>query len=141
MNLRTVANLLLAFSSGHKACRPFLGRYFSAAVRLPTDFTAVANLVQTFGGGKEEKDFRPPPGSLPAVLRRAMVDKFTEFDEYQLAKHNKGKAGKKVRANDERMYACGTKLQLQVANFFLAQVDPSYFKYKGSHSRRVLNVL
>jgi telomerase protein component 1 len=28
-------------------------------------------------------------GSLPAVLRKAMVSKFIDFDEYQLAKYNK----------------------------------------------------
>ena len=30
-------------------------------------------------------------GSLPAVLRKAMVAKFPDFDEYQLAKYNKEK--------------------------------------------------
>ena len=36
-------------------------------------------------------------GSLPAILRKAMVAKFVDFDEYQLAKYNKGttKAKKK----------------------------------------------
>ena len=32
------------------------------------------------------------PGSLPASLRRVMKAKFSEFDEYQLAKHNKAPA-------------------------------------------------
>ena len=37
-------------------------------------------------------------GSLPAALRKVMSDKFGEFDNYQLAKYNKGgKKKKKVR--------------------------------------------
>ena len=36
-------------------------------------------------------------GSLPAALRKAMVDKFEEFDEYQLAKYNRERKGIMVR--------------------------------------------
>ncbi len=94
MNLRTTSNLLLALSAAHPSCRPHLQRYLSAAVRLPTDWVAVADLVQTFGPGADGLDPAPglepaAAGSLPAALRRAMVAKFPDFDEYQLAKHNK----------------------------------------------------
>ena len=61
-------------------------------MRLPTDWVAVADLVQTFSGEGEEEEGGlevSAPGSLPAALRRAMVAKFPDFDEYQLAKHNK----------------------------------------------------
>lgn len=34
-------------------------------------------------------------GSLPAALRKAMIKKFSDFDEYQLAKYNKDKTEKK----------------------------------------------
>ena len=36
-------------------------------------------------------------GSLPAALRKAMVEKFEEFDEYQLAKYNRERKGIMVR--------------------------------------------
>ena len=44
--------------------------------------------------------FRPKfffffPGSLPSILRRCMVERFHDFDEYQLAKH-----GKKVKKGE-----------------------------------------
>ena len=35
------------------------------------------------------------PGSLPSILRRCMVERFHDFDEYQLAKH-----GKKVKKGE-----------------------------------------
>ncbi len=94
LNLRTTCNLLLALASLHWSCRPHLQRYLSSAVRLPTDWVAVADLVQTLGD--DWSLMGAAPGSLPAALRRAMVAKFPDFDEYQLAKHNK-KPKKKVR--------------------------------------------
>ena len=88
LNVRSTTHLLLAFAAIHKPCRHFLPLYFSKAVVLPTDWTSVADLVQTF-------DSDLYGGSLPAILRKCMVEKFTEFDEYQLAKH-----GKKVKKQD-----------------------------------------
>ena len=35
-------------------------------------------------------------GSLPAVLRKVMAAKFSDFDEYQLAKYNRPKKVKKA---------------------------------------------
>ena len=35
------------------------------------------------------------PGSLPSILRRCMVERFYDFDEYQLGKH-----GKKVKKGE-----------------------------------------
>jgi len=48
LNLRSPTNLLLAFASLHKPCRPFLPRYFSACINIPSDWLAVADFVQTF---------------------------------------------------------------------------------------------
>ena len=62
LNVRSTTHLLLAFASIHKPCRPFLPRYFSKAIVLPTDWTSVADLVQTF-----DSDLHA--GSLPAILR------------------------------------------------------------------------
>ena len=81
LNVRSTTHLLLAFAAIHQPCRPFLPRYFSKAVVLPTDWTSVADLVQTF----VDSDLHG--GSLPAILRKCMVEKFKEFDEYQLGKN------------------------------------------------------
>ncbi len=90
LNLRTVANVLLALAALHPHCRPHLARYLSAVVRLPTDWVAVADLVQTFQKENSPEGLADNAGgSLPAALRKAMVTKFSDFDEYQLAKHNK----------------------------------------------------
>ena len=83
MNLRTVSNLLLAFASLHPSTRPFLAKYYSASVLLPSDWTTISDLVQTF------EEMEGKVGSLPSSLRRVMVPKFEEFDEYQLGKYNK----------------------------------------------------
>ena len=40
-------------------------------------------------------------GSLPAALRKAMVEKFEEFDEYQLAKYNRERKGIMVRGTKD----------------------------------------
>ncbi len=46
LNIRTTANFLLAFASFTSACRPYLKKYFSASIRLPSDWIDVAELYQ-----------------------------------------------------------------------------------------------
>ena len=55
--------------------------------RNPHFFNSKFDLFQTF--------HQLATGSLPAILRKAMVKKFLDFDEYQLAKYNKIKKPKK----------------------------------------------
>uniref|UniRef100_T1JIE1 TROVE domain-containing protein n=1 Tax=Strigamia maritima TaxID=126957 RepID=T1JIE1_STRMM len=89
LNIRSTANLLVAFAASNTECKPYLEKYFNCIIRLPSDWIEVAEQCQLFL--TEEKKSR----SLPAALRRAMVSKFGEFDEYQLAKYNKVKKVKK----------------------------------------------
>lgn len=89
LNVRSTSHLLLAFGSLHEACRPFLRRYFAKAIVLPTDWTAIADYVQTFFQHKGTLK----PGALPAILRKCMLEKFQQFDAYQLAKHDKKAKG------------------------------------------------
>lgn len=84
-NIRTVANFILARCAFHQAARPFIKKYFSASIVLPSDWISVAEMYQSFFDKK--LNF----GSLPAALRKAMIAKFPDFDEYQLAKYNKQK--------------------------------------------------
>nr|XP_002753746.3 telomerase protein component 1 isoform X2 [Callithrix jacchus] len=83
LNVRNVANKVLAIAAFLPACRPHLRRYFCAIVQLPSDWIQVAELYQSLAGGDENKLV-----PLPACLRTAMMDKFAQFDEYQLAKYN-----------------------------------------------------
>uniref|UniRef100_A0A8C5JWG6 Telomerase associated protein 1 n=1 Tax=Jaculus jaculus TaxID=51337 RepID=A0A8C5JWG6_JACJA len=83
LNVRDVANKVLAIAAFLPACRPHLRRYFCAVVRLPSDWIQVAEFYQTLVNG-DERTFVP----LPACLRAALTDKFAQFDEYQLAKYN-----------------------------------------------------
>ena len=125
LNLRSPTNLLLAFASLYRPCRPYLPRYFSACLNIPADWISVADYVQTFysdkvseariyispGNNETEKQVKNEDffdatvlepvssvGSLPAVLRKVMTAKFADFDEYQLAKYNRqARPQKKVK--------------------------------------------
>ena len=46
LNIRTTANFLLTYAAHHPVCRPFLQKYFSASVRLPSDWIEVAEQYQ-----------------------------------------------------------------------------------------------
>uniref|UniRef100_A0A2K6KSF4 Telomerase associated protein 1 n=1 Tax=Rhinopithecus bieti TaxID=61621 RepID=A0A2K6KSF4_RHIBE len=83
LNVRNVANKILAIAAFLPTCRPHLRRYFCAIVQLPSDWIQVAELYQSLAEGDENKLV-----PLPACLRAAMTDKFAQFDEYQLAKYN-----------------------------------------------------
>ncbi|XP_055989915.1 telomerase protein component 1 [Sorex fumeus] len=92
LNIRDVANKLLAIAAFLPLCRPYLRRYFGAIVQLPSDWIQVAEFYQMLA--KEGVNKLAP---LPACLRAAMTDKFAEFDEYQLAKYNPRKHRAKTR--------------------------------------------
>ena len=91
LNIRTTANFLLALAANLHNCRPHIGKYFSASIRLPSDWIEVAEIYQAF----HDKSINY--GSLPTALRKAMVARFPDFDEYQLAKYNKEKSHKKKK--------------------------------------------
>ncbi|KAK7488729.1 hypothetical protein BaRGS_00020026 [Batillaria attramentaria] len=91
LNIRTTSNFLLALASNHPECRPFLRKYYSATIMLPSDWIEVAEIYQAF------KDDHINFGSLPSALRKVMVTKFADFDKYQLAKYNKDKSGAKKK--------------------------------------------
>ncbi|KAG8509749.1 Telomerase protein component 1, partial [Galemys pyrenaicus] len=92
LNVRDVANEVLAIAAFLPACRPHLRRYFCAIVQLPSDWIQVAEFYQNLAEG-EEKKLVP----LPTCLRAAMTEKFAQFDEYQLAKYNPRKHRAKRR--------------------------------------------
>lgn len=87
LNIRSTSNFLLAVSSLHKECLPLLSKYFSPSVRLPTDLMEIHAFVSSLNNNH-----------IPAAMRKVMVAKFAEFDEYQLAKYNnEGKLKRKKR--------------------------------------------
>ncbi|EPY76192.1 telomerase protein component 1 [Camelus ferus] len=83
LNVRDMANKVLAIAAFLPVCRPHLRRYFCAIVQLPSDWIQVAEFYQSVASRGENKLV-----PLPACLRAAMTDKFVQFDEYQLAKYN-----------------------------------------------------
>lgn len=89
LNIRTTANFLLALAAKLPPCRPYLRKYFSAAVKLPSDWIEVAEIYQAF------QDDQIKSGAIPTALRKVMGSKFMEFDTYQLGKYNKDSSKKK----------------------------------------------
>jgi telomerase protein component 1 len=86
LNIRVTANFLIAVASYKEVCRPYLQRYFNNTVMLPSDWIEIAEQYQIF------MDKNINFGSLPSALRKCMVEKFSDFDQYQLAKYNKEKS-------------------------------------------------
>jgi len=91
LNIRTTANYLLALAANKKECAPFLSKYFSAIIKLPSDMLEVISLYRSL------TDRKLPERSLPTALRRVIAIKFTNFDSYQLAKYNNEAALKRKR--------------------------------------------
>lgn len=110
LNIRITANFLLALAASQPSTKPHVRRYFCAAVQLPSDWLEVVRLYSTVSSCC--CSFRvhqlffffflfPSVGfltchvwlqcfsaSLPMCLRKALTDKFKDFNEYQLAKYN-----------------------------------------------------
>ena len=46
LGIRTAANFLLALAANIQSCRPYLKKYFSSTIRIPSDWIEVAELYQ-----------------------------------------------------------------------------------------------
>ncbi|XP_030607193.1 telomerase protein component 1 [Archocentrus centrarchus] len=77
LNIRITANFLLALAANLPPTKPHVRRYFCVAVQLPSDWLEVVRIYSTCFSR-----------SLPMCLKKAMADKFKQFNEYQLAKYN-----------------------------------------------------
>ncbi|XP_070830732.1 telomerase protein component 1-like [Chaetodon trifascialis] len=77
LNIRITANFLLALAANQPSTKPHVRRYFCTAVQLPSDWLEVVRIYSTCFSH-----------SLPMCLKKAMADKFKQFNEYQLAKYN-----------------------------------------------------
>eukprot|EP00731_Ephydatia_muelleri_P016594 Em0009g1018a len=96
LNIRTTANFLLALASKIQSCRPYLRKYYSSAVALPSDWIEVAEIYTVFHD--DALNF----ASIPTALRKVMAVKFTEFDAYQLGKYNKESSKKKHKKKEKQ---------------------------------------
>lgn len=88
LNIRTTCNFILAVASFLPSCRPYLKKYFETAVCLPSDWIQITEFYQSLSDPKGDKRTH----NLPAALRKVLVSKFPDFDDYQLAKYNKDKS-------------------------------------------------
>ena len=97
LNIRTTANFLLALASNIKECTPFLKKYYHKTVRLPSDWLDVAALYQLLPNRSLADK------AIPTSLRKAMSQKFIQFDAYQLAKYNKENSQKRKRKKAKKL--------------------------------------
>ncbi|XP_036453087.1 telomerase protein component 1-like [Colossoma macropomum] len=88
LNKRLMASFLLALAAHLPGSKPHLRRYFCAAVQMPSDWLQVVRIYSTCFSS-----------SLPTCLKKALVDKFKQFSEGQLAKYGK-RSRRKRRATD-----------------------------------------
>lgn len=102
LNIRITANFLLALAASQPSTKPHVRRFFCAAVQLPSDWLEVVRIYSTVSTCGPLAFFFVTSvwfltlcvclqcfsTSLPVCLKKAMVDKFKEFSEYQLAKYN-----------------------------------------------------
>ncbi|CAB4056259.1 TEP1 [Lepeophtheirus salmonis] len=93
-NFRAVSLLLLSFASFHgNVYKTYYCDYFQKCIMTPSEWVSIADFVASFE--LENKS------SLPSMLRKAMTKKFSDFDEYQLAKyHKKGCSRKKKNSSN-----------------------------------------
>ncbi|XP_041659793.1 telomerase protein component 1 [Cheilinus undulatus] len=77
LNIRITANFLLALAASLPSTKSHVRRYFCSVVQLPSDWLEVVRIYSTCFSR-----------SLPMCLKKAMADKFKQFNEYQLAKYN-----------------------------------------------------
>ena len=95
LNIRTTANFLIALASKIHACRPYLKKYYSSTVVLPSDWIEVAEIYTVFHD--DSLNF----AAIPTALRKVMAVKFAEFDAYQLGKYNKESSKKKKKKKEK----------------------------------------
>ncbi|XP_048050287.1 telomerase protein component 1-like isoform X2 [Megalobrama amblycephala] len=122
LNIRITANFLLALAAHLPASKPHLNRYFCAAVRLPSDWLEVARIYSMCFSK-----------SLPSCLKKALVDKFKQFTEYQLAKydtrkhrckHNKQrKKGEKISAAQWKKWADHLRVEDSILQIYLESLN------------------
>lgn len=123
LNIRSTANFLLALAALHKQCHPFLAKYFCLSVRLPTDLMEIYALVSQMNDKR-----------IPSVMRKAMVAKFAEFDEYQLAKYNN--EGKLKRKRRKEKVAARLAAEKAAANKDEDSEDDDGMRRRRKHNRR-----
>ncbi|XP_076601969.1 telomerase protein component 1 isoform X2 [Chaetodon auriga] len=105
LNIRITANFLLALAANQPSTKPHVRRYFCTAVQLPSDWLEVVRIYSTCFSH-----------SLPMCLKKAMADKFKQFNEYQLAKYNTRKHRCKHSRNRRKAKKINSQLLKKWAN-------------------------
>ncbi|KAN0022174.1 hypothetical protein ACTFIU_004345 [Dictyostelium citrinum] len=78
LGIRTVANYLICLASLIPTTQPYLKRYFNFLIKIPSDWLELPTILSKI----------TESNNIPKSLRNVMVEKFLEFDTYQLGKYN-----------------------------------------------------
>nr|CAH8849269.1 unnamed protein product [Trichobilharzia regenti] len=127
LNIRTTTNLLIASACFHEKSQAFVSKYFSACISTPSDWLEVTEYYAVISGNS-------PLKGMPKVLRKNLTEKFSEFDQYQLAKHcrHKARANRSAKSKLQIKQPFGETMDTQVYTFIhrLTNSPPVYFTMK-----------
>ncbi|KAL7676320.1 hypothetical protein ACOME3_002574 [Neoechinorhynchus agilis] len=105
LNFRSLANLLLAFSSSEQSCRPYLSKYFCSVVNLPTDWLEVLDFYKAMS----EKT------AIPRCLVKVMKLKFGQFSDFHLQKYKSlARIPKKIERRSKQAKSLTMKTAVKV---------------------------
>ncbi|XP_077471259.1 telomerase protein component 1 isoform X2 [Stigmatopora argus] len=134
LNIRITANFLLALAANHPTTKSHVRRYFCASVQLPSDWLEVVRIYSTCFSH-----------SLPMCLKKAMVDKFKQFSEYQLAKyntrkhrckHNRKKCKSKPSSTDMKKWANMLRTDETILQKYLQMDDQNNVEAKNTVDKK-----
>lgn len=98
LNVRSTANFLAAIACNTPGCHPFLQKYFGILLRLPTDLLEMVDFFFAFPDAVRCLSSQ----SMPSLVRRAIKERFGQFDEYALGKYNRESAAKKKKSKKSK---------------------------------------
>jgi len=98
LNIRSTANYLIALACNITESQLYVRKYYGKVIALPSDWLDSAATYQSL------PDKLLKGKALPTCLRKSMVDRFPEFDVYQLGKYNKERSIKRKQKKDETIW-------------------------------------
>ncbi|KAH8877569.1 Telomerase protein component 1 [Schistosoma japonicum] len=118
LDIGKISNLLISGSCFYAHCQVFINKYFDVCICSPSDWIEIAECYSLLSGDYELKE-------MPKALRKCMVSKFLEFDQYQLAQcKQKLGAGGSFKPKICSRSSGGTMMSV-LADTFLSRVSDS----------------
>lgn len=125
LNIRDVANQVLAIAAFLPACRPYLRRYFCAIVQLPSDWIQVAECYQVRHLGP----WSAAPTGCPSLAQASLENTWSAWLPFSSPHAPPGSAWAGLGGDRQLLAGLGYRLRLRKAGLKSGQ-NPSF---SGSH--------